>query len=287
MTLTGIRKHVGVLEHAELVTTEKVRQVRTCRLGPRRLEDETAWIEGQRRRGMPGSTGWSRSSRSDEGRRGTMDTRSAVEARPTRDRTTIERAAQQELVVTRTIGGPRDGVSEAWTDAELFRQWWVPTSGGLTLLSCEVDARVGGRLSADLRRRHREPIRVLRRYLEVIPPARLVWTNEEGDEGTVVTTVTFEEPGPRPGWSSTIAIRRRRRWTRRSRPGRRAGSPRRSISWTSCSSASEAAPAGRGRPADVGRGRAFARRLPGLRVRRTDRRSAREEEAGVAGPNRR
>jgi DNA-binding transcriptional ArsR family regulator len=49
MTLTGMRKHVGVLEHAGLVTTEKAGRVRTCRLGPRRLEDETAWIEQQRR----------------------------------------------------------------------------------------------------------------------------------------------------------------------------------------------------------------------------------------------
>ena len=45
MTLTGMRKHVGVLERAELVITEKVGRVRTCRLGPRRLEEETAWIE--------------------------------------------------------------------------------------------------------------------------------------------------------------------------------------------------------------------------------------------------
>ena len=48
MTLTGMRKHVGVLEQAELVTTEKVGRVRTCRLGPRRLEEETAWIERYR-----------------------------------------------------------------------------------------------------------------------------------------------------------------------------------------------------------------------------------------------
>jgi DNA-binding transcriptional ArsR family regulator len=48
MTLTGMRKHVGVLEQAGLVTTEKVGRVRTCRLGPRRLEDETAWIERYR-----------------------------------------------------------------------------------------------------------------------------------------------------------------------------------------------------------------------------------------------
>src|SRR6188472_79954 len=49
MTLTGMKKHVGVLEQAGLVTTEKVGRVRTCKLGPRRLEDETAWIERYRR----------------------------------------------------------------------------------------------------------------------------------------------------------------------------------------------------------------------------------------------
>ena len=48
MTLTGMRKHVGVLEQAGLVTTEKVGRVRTCKLGPRRLEEETAWIERYR-----------------------------------------------------------------------------------------------------------------------------------------------------------------------------------------------------------------------------------------------
>ena len=49
MSLTGMKKHVGVLEQAGLVTTEKVGRVRTCRLGPRRLEHETAWIERYRR----------------------------------------------------------------------------------------------------------------------------------------------------------------------------------------------------------------------------------------------
>ena len=48
MTITGMKKHVGVLERAKLVTTEKVGRVRTCTLGPRRLEEETAWIEGYR-----------------------------------------------------------------------------------------------------------------------------------------------------------------------------------------------------------------------------------------------
>jgi uncharacterized protein YndB with AHSA1/START domain len=124
-----------------------------------------------------------------------MDTRNAAEATTTMDRTTIERTSEQELVVTRTIDGPRDVVFEAWTDAELFRQWWVPKSMGLTLLSCEVDARVGGgyRLTFDIGTD--EPMAFFGQYLEVTPPTRLVWTNEEGDEGTVVTTVTFQDAG--------------------------------------------------------------------------------------------
>jgi DNA-binding transcriptional ArsR family regulator len=50
MTLTGMKKHVGVLEEAGLVTTEKIGRVRTCKIGPRRLEEETAWIERYRQR---------------------------------------------------------------------------------------------------------------------------------------------------------------------------------------------------------------------------------------------
>jgi len=124
-----------------------------------------------------------------------MDTRRAAEAGATMDRTTIDRTSDQELVVTRTIDGPRDIVFEAWTDAELFRQWWVPKSMGLNLLSCEVDARVGGgyRLTFDIGTD--EAMAFFGRYLEVTPPSRLVWTNEEGDDGTVVTTVSFEEDG--------------------------------------------------------------------------------------------
>jgi DNA-binding transcriptional ArsR family regulator len=50
MTLTGMKKHVGVLEQAGLVVTEKVGRVRTCRLGPRRLDEEAAWLERYRQR---------------------------------------------------------------------------------------------------------------------------------------------------------------------------------------------------------------------------------------------
>jgi uncharacterized protein YndB with AHSA1/START domain len=113
------------------------------------------------------------------------------------DRTTVERTSEQELVVTRTIDGPQDVVFEAWTDAELFRQWWVPASLGLKLLSCEIDARVGGGYKLTFDTGTAEPMSFFGRYLEVTPPTRLVWTNEEDDQGTVVTTVTFEDDGGR------------------------------------------------------------------------------------------
>ena len=122
-----------------------------------------------------------------------MDTRSAAEPTATQQSTTVERTSERELVVTRTIDGPPPSVFEAWTDAELFRQWWVPKSFGVKLLSCEVDARVGGGYRLTFDSGSAEPMAFFGRYLEVTPPTRLVWTNEEGDGGTVVTTVTFEE----------------------------------------------------------------------------------------------
>ena len=122
-----------------------------------------------------------------------MVTGSASETTTAMDRTTVERTSEQELVVTRTIDGPPANVFEAWTDAELFRQWWVPKSIGVKLLSCEVDARVGGGYRLTFDNGTAEPTAFFGRYLEVTPPTRLVWTNEEDHEGTVVTTVTFEE----------------------------------------------------------------------------------------------
>jgi uncharacterized protein YndB with AHSA1/START domain len=105
----------------------------------------------------------------------------------------VERTSDRELVVTRTVNGPVRTVFEAWTNAELFRQWWVPKSYGVNLLSCELDARVGGGYRLTFDNGTAEPMAFFGRYLEVTPPARLVWTNEEGDGGTVVTSVTFEE----------------------------------------------------------------------------------------------
>jgi uncharacterized protein YndB with AHSA1/START domain len=109
-----------------------------------------------------------------------------------KSRTTAERKSERELVVTRTINGPARIVFEAWTRPELFRQWWVPKSFGLTLLSFEADVRVGGRYRLVFQGTP-EPMAFYGKYLEVTAPSRLVWTNEEGAEGGQVTTVTFEE----------------------------------------------------------------------------------------------
>ena len=83
---------------------------------------------------------------------------------------------------------------EAWTKPELLKRWWVPKSSGVSLLSCEADVRVGGRyrlvFSHDA-----STMEFFGRYLEVTPHSRLVWTNDEGDDGGAVTTVTFEETG--------------------------------------------------------------------------------------------
>jgi uncharacterized protein YndB with AHSA1/START domain len=120
-----------------------------------------------------------------------MDARSAGEAASSKNQTTVERTSDRELVVTRTVNGPARLVFRAWTEAELFRQWWVPKSYGLNLLSCEIDARVGGGYRMVFKHED-STMEFFGKYLEVTPPSRLVWTNEEGD-GVTVTTVTFTE----------------------------------------------------------------------------------------------
>jgi uncharacterized protein YndB with AHSA1/START domain len=105
-----------------------------------------------------------------------------------------ERTSEHELVVTRTINGPARIVFDAWTKPELLERWWTPKSFPISLLSCEMDVRVGGsyRLTFGY---EGSTFDFFGRYLEVTPPSRLVWTNDEGDEGGTVTTVTFEVAG--------------------------------------------------------------------------------------------
>jgi len=109
------------------------------------------------------------------------------------NRTTVERKSDREVVVTRTFDAPARLVFEAWTRAELFRQWWVPRSMGMTLRSCELDVRVGGRYRLEFGDDPANPMAFFGRYLEVTPPSRLVWTNEESGDAASVTTVTLEE----------------------------------------------------------------------------------------------
>ena len=106
-----------------------------------------------------------------------------------KNRTTVERKSDRELVVMRTFDAPPRIVFEAWTQPELFKRWWLPKSMGMSLRSCEMDVRTGG----GYRLVFSQGMEFFGKYLEVTPPSRLVWTNEEGGEGGPVTTVTFEE----------------------------------------------------------------------------------------------
>jgi uncharacterized protein YndB with AHSA1/START domain len=124
-----------------------------------------------------------------------MDARRESEPAPIKNRTTVERKSERELVVTRTLDGPPRIVFEAWTQPELFKQWWVPKSMGMFLRSCEMDVRVGGRYRLVFGHDASIPAEFFGTYIEVTPHSRLVWTNDEGGEGGSVTTVTFEERG--------------------------------------------------------------------------------------------
>ena len=121
-----------------------------------------------------------------------MDARRENEPTPMTNRTTVERTSERELVVRRTFNGPARIVFEAWTKPELFKRWWVPKSMGMSLLSCEMDVRVGGKYRLVFAHEASESA-FFGSYLEVTPHSRLVWTNEEGGGGGPVTTVTFEE----------------------------------------------------------------------------------------------
>ncbi|MBW9055570.1 SRPBCC family protein [Rhizobium mesosinicum] len=119
-----------------------------------------------------------------------------MESKPalTKNPTTVERTSERELVVTRTFDGPVHIVFQAWTKPELFMRWWAPKSIGVPMLSCEMDVRVGGGYRIAFGHDASNAMEFFGKYLEVIPNARLVWTNEESDDAAI-TTVTFEERG--------------------------------------------------------------------------------------------
>jgi uncharacterized protein YndB with AHSA1/START domain len=113
-----------------------------------------------------------------------------------KNETTVVRKSEREVVITRTFNAPAKLVFEAWTKAEHMRRWWVPKSAGLTLLSCEIDARTGGTYRFVFQHPAApEGMAFFGRYLEVSPHSKLVWTNEEGGDAGQVSTVTLEDLG--------------------------------------------------------------------------------------------
>src|SRR5579862_9645530 len=112
--------------------------------------------------------------------------------RESNGRTAVERTSEVELVVTRSFNAPRNLVFDAWTKAELFKLWWAPKSLGTPMLSCEMDVRTGGGYRIVFGQDAANSMAFFGKYLEVVVPSRLVWTNDEGENGAV-TTVTFDE----------------------------------------------------------------------------------------------
>src|SRR6201992_3731865 len=117
-----------------------------------------------------------------------MDGTRGSEPTPMKNRTTVERKSERELVVTRTFNAPARIVFEAWTTPELLKRWWAPKSFGVSFISCEADVRTGGTYRFVLAHPvSKEPIAFFGRYIEVTPNSRLVWTNEEDGHGEAVT----------------------------------------------------------------------------------------------------
>src|ERR1700712_1692802 len=125
-----------------------------------------------------------------------MDVNEANDSACGKNRTTVERKSERELVVTRAVNGPARIVFEAWTKPELLKRWWAPKSFGVTFISCEADVRAGGAYRFVFGHASSEkPMEFFGKYIEVTPHSRLVWTNDEGGADGAVTTVTFEEMG--------------------------------------------------------------------------------------------
>ena len=106
--------------------------------------------------------------------------------------TTVKRTSDRQVTVTRIFDAPPRIVFEAWSNAELFAQWWVPASIGVPLRACEMDVRTGGTYRLEFGKDAENTWAFFGKYLEVVPPSRIVWTNEEG-ENEAISTVTFVE----------------------------------------------------------------------------------------------
>jgi uncharacterized protein YndB with AHSA1/START domain len=109
------------------------------------------------------------------------------------NRTVVERQSDRELVVTRIFDAPPHMVFKAWSQPDLFRRWWVPKGHGISLISCDMDVRTGGKYRLEFGAGG-DSMAFYGKYLDVVPDERIVWTNDEGEDGAV-TTVTFADQG--------------------------------------------------------------------------------------------
>lgn len=108
-------------------------------------------------------------------------------------RTPVERRGDRELFLARTFQAPPSTVYRAWSQPALFQRWWMPKSvSGVSLVSCDMDVRTGGKYRLEFAASGSETVAFFGKYLEVVPNERMVWTNDEDEEGAV-TTVTFED----------------------------------------------------------------------------------------------
>jgi uncharacterized protein YndB with AHSA1/START domain len=110
------------------------------------------------------------------------------------NRTAVERKSGRELVVTRVFDAPPATVFRAWSEPELFRRWWLPKSvAGVSLIACDMEVRTGGKYRLEFAFGG-DTMAFYGKYLDVVANERIVWTNDEGEEGAV-TTVTFADQG--------------------------------------------------------------------------------------------
>jgi uncharacterized protein YndB with AHSA1/START domain len=111
------------------------------------------------------------------------------------NRTSMELVSDNELVIIRTFRAPAHIVFDAWTKPELVKRWWAPASRGVTLVQCDADLRPGGEYHYVLARGDDERFAFSGKYLEIVRPTRLVYTQifEPFPDAAVIVTVSFEE----------------------------------------------------------------------------------------------
>jgi uncharacterized protein YndB with AHSA1/START domain len=112
------------------------------------------------------------------------------------NRTTVERTSDRELVISRTFEARARIVWDAWTRPELLKRWWAPRSLGVTLFSCEVDLRVGGRYRYVFGHTPEHAMAFSGTFTEIVACARLVCTQlfePMASAGEAIVAATFEE----------------------------------------------------------------------------------------------